>query len=125
MKEWNNSPWVNFTPCRKNAPSHTWVIFHQLKLASLHAYTICNLKWKVRSGIKSVHYLLTGAHKTIRIHQQLHSQNEIMKITQFKLILIQWPRKNRPPHVELFPIFYFKNVVKSEYISDFNQQNME
>ena len=33
---------------RKNAPSRTWVGFPQLKLASLHAYKIWYLKWKVR-----------------------------------------------------------------------------
>ena len=36
----------------------------------LHVYKICNLKW---NGIKSVHCLLRGPHKKIRIHKELHS----------------------------------------------------
>ena len=47
------SPRVNFTHfLEKNAPSHSWVDFHQLELASLHAYKIC-LKQKFRMVQKS------------------------------------------------------------------------
>ena len=41
---------------------------------------------KGQNGIKTIHYLLTRPHETIRIHKQLHSENE-MKITQLELIL--------------------------------------
>ena len=67
----NNSPWVNFThSLEKNAPSHIWVDFHQLKLASLHVYKIWYLKWKVgmENGIKCVQYLPNKPYKTISIH---------------------------------------------------------
>ena len=45
----HNLPRVNFThSLEKNMFSHTWVDFQELKLASLHACKICNLKIKVR-----------------------------------------------------------------------------
>ena len=46
----NISTSINIThfPEKRKPPSNTWVDFHQLKLASLHACKVWYLKWKVR-----------------------------------------------------------------------------
>ena len=42
-----------------------------------------------------------------------------MKIIELELILTHSPRKNKPSEVELFSVFYFKNVlVKKKYYED-------
>ena len=53
LKIENNSFRVNFNHYGEKATSHTWVDENQLNMASLHAYKIGYLKWKVRMILKA------------------------------------------------------------------------